>query len=92
MENQICVKACCTLYSTNLVSWCFEPIQPLRITSGLKTNFSPSLSYSTHKPPLTLTTIILQKFIKPYISHYVEFGLPLSLADMHNTTHKKAFV
>ena len=30
-----------------LVSWCFEPSQPQRITSGLKTNFSlsPSLSH-----------------------------------------------
>ena len=29
-----------------LVSWCFEPSQPQRITSGLKTNFSLSPSYS----------------------------------------------
>ena len=26
------------------VSWCFEPSQPLGITSGLKTSFNPSLS------------------------------------------------
>ena len=32
-----------------LVSWCFEPNQPLRIISGLKTNFNPFFSYSTHK-------------------------------------------
>ena len=32
-----------------LVTQCFEPSQPLRIISGLKTNFSPSPSYSAHK-------------------------------------------
>ena len=34
---------------TTLVSWCFEPSQPLGIISGLKTNFTPSLSYSAHQ-------------------------------------------
>ena len=32
-----------------LVSWCFEPSQPQRITSGLKTNFSLSPAYSSHE-------------------------------------------
>ena len=32
-----------------LVSWCFEPSQPQRITSGLNTNFTRSPSYSFHK-------------------------------------------
>ena len=32
-----------------LVSWFFEPSQAQRITSGLKTNFSLSSSYSAHK-------------------------------------------
>ena len=32
-----------------LVSWCFEPVQPQRIISGPKTNFSLSPSYSEHK-------------------------------------------
>ena len=31
------------------VSWCFEPSQPHRITSGLNTNFTLSPSYSFHK-------------------------------------------
>ena len=31
------------------VSWCFEPSQTQRITSGLKTNFSLSPSYSVNK-------------------------------------------
>ena len=36
-------------YSGPGVGWCFEPSQPLRIISGLKTNFNPSFNYSTHK-------------------------------------------
>ena len=35
---------------TQLVSWCFEPGQPQRNTSGLKTNFTLSPNYSFHKP------------------------------------------
>ena len=35
--------------SRKLVSWCFEPSQPQRITSGLNTNFTQSPSYSFHK-------------------------------------------
>ena len=31
------------------LSWCFEPSQPRRITSGLKVNFSPSVSYFPNK-------------------------------------------
>ena len=31
-----------------LLSWCFEPSQPQRIISGLKTNFSLSPSYCPH--------------------------------------------
>ena len=31
------------------LSWCFEPSQPQRITSGLETNFSLSPSYSLNK-------------------------------------------
>ena len=32
-----------------VITWCFEPSQPQRITSGLKTNFSLSPSYSLNK-------------------------------------------
>ena len=32
-----------------MVSWCFEPSQPQRITSGLNTSFTLSPSYSFHK-------------------------------------------
>ena len=31
------------------VSWCFEPSQPQRTASGLKTNFNLTPSYSFHK-------------------------------------------
>ena len=34
---------------SQLVSWCFEPSQPRRITSALNTNFTLSPSYSFHK-------------------------------------------
>ena len=34
---------------TQLVSWCFEPSQPRRITSGLNTNFTLSPSHSFYK-------------------------------------------
>ena len=36
---------------SQLVSWCFEPSQPQRITSGLNTNFTLSLNYSFQKSP-----------------------------------------
>ena len=35
--------------SLKLVTWCFEPSHPQRITSGLKTNFSLSPRYSLNK-------------------------------------------
>ena len=37
------------LWSITLVSGCFEPSQPQRITSGLYTNFTLSPSHSFHK-------------------------------------------
>ena len=37
------------LFRGILVSLCFEPSQPQRITSGLNTNFTLSPSYSLHK-------------------------------------------
>ena len=36
----------CVAYTTILVSWYFEPSQPQRVTSRLKTMFSPSPIYS----------------------------------------------
>ena len=49
------VSQLCRLYQGErgrggwLVSWCFEPSQPQRTISGLKTNFNLSPTYSAHK-------------------------------------------
>ena len=54
--GRVKVAATVTLNSNNqfpeeafLVSWCFEPSQPRRITSGPKTNFTLSPSHSFHE-------------------------------------------
>ena len=49
--------------SGSLVNWCFEPSQPHWITSGLKTNFTLSPSFSVHKS-------LYQKplFLKPQLN------------------------
>ena len=50
--HQVWPKPSCKAQSKGeeeLVSWCFKPSQPQRITSGLKTNFSLSPSYSWNK-------------------------------------------
>ena len=39
----------CMRSRVKLVSWCFEPSQPQRITSGLNTNFTLYPSHSFHK-------------------------------------------
>ena len=36
-------------FPNKLVSWCFQPSQPQRITSGLKTNFTLFPSYLFHR-------------------------------------------
>ena len=36
-------------FARMFVCWCFEPSQPLGVTSGLNTNFNLSLSYSAKK-------------------------------------------
>ena len=56
------------------VSWCFEPNQPQRITSGLRTNFNLSPCYSFHmslycksllsQSTLKLSTIVQTKHLK----------------------------
>ena len=52
-----------------LVSWCFEPSQPQWITSGLKTNFSPSPSQSFH-----VSLYHKSFFLKPQLKFYPQFG------------------
>ena len=51
-----------------LVSWCFEPSQPQRITSGLNTNFNLSPSHSFHKS-LDHKSFLL----KPQLKFYPQF-------------------
>ena len=50
--QQVClvkVPLYTVMHLDELVSWCFEPSQPQRITSGLETNVNPSPSYSAQK-------------------------------------------
>ena len=50
---------------SELVSWCFKPSQPQRITSGLKKKkFNPAPSYSAHK---TIITKLLIKLLPTQI-------------------------
>ena len=42
--------------ASGLVSWCFEPSQPQRITSGLNTNFT--LSYSVNNEQVILPQVM----------------------------------
>ena len=45
----VCVCVCVCMCFHELVSWCFEPSQPQRITSRLDTNLTLPPSYSFHK-------------------------------------------
>ena len=49
---------------SQLVSWCFKPSQPQRITSGLNTNFTLSPSQSFHKSSYH-KVILFQPFYIP---------------------------
>ena len=52
------------------ISWCFEPSQQQRITSGLNTNFTLSPSYSFHKS-LYQRPLLLKLQLK----FYPQFGM-----------------
>ena len=52
-----------------LVSWCFEPSQPQRITSGPNTNMNLSPSYSFHK-----SLYHESLFLEPKLKFYPQFG------------------
>ena len=46
-----CNRYTCSVFQHKMfVSWCFEPSQPLGVTSELNTISNQSLSYSAHKP------------------------------------------
>ena len=51
-----------------LVGWCFEPSQPQRITSGLKTNFILYPSYSLHE-----SLYHKSHFLKPQLKFCPQF-------------------
>ena len=68
----------------NLIRWCFEPSQPQRITSGLKTNLSQAPTYSFHKSlyhkstsKLFILQVIISEvflfFPKPQLKFYPQF-------------------
>ena len=66
-----------------LVCWSFEPSQPRRIISGLKTNFNPSFSYSAHKSFKTNHNISTAYFKKNHNTHTHTHSLSLSLTHTH---------
>ena len=43
------IVQCSRSSPVEIVSWCFKPSQPQRITPRLNTNFTPSPNYSFHK-------------------------------------------
>ena len=49
VAQEFLLRSLFTKFSVQLVSWCFEPSQPQRITSGLNTNITLSPSHSFHK-------------------------------------------
>ena len=53
---------------SHLVRWCFEPSQPQRILSGLKTNFNLAPSYSFRKSLCRKSV-----FLKPQLRLYPHF-------------------
>ena len=58
------------------VSWCLEPSQTLRVTSGLNTNSNLSLSYSAHKSFDINHNISIAKLFQTYThtQHHTYFN------------------
>ena len=52
-----------------LVGWCFQPSQPLGVTSGLDTNSNLSLSYSAHKSLISTTSFLQHNYFKHTHTH-----------------------
>ena len=83
-----------------LVSWCFEPSQPPRIISGLKTNFNLSPIYSAQKSPNHKfskiykispdTNLYKTKHTYAYIKHTVLEELVPSVLPLLKKKKKKA--
>ena len=78
LENKFfsrCIRWHATLMH-ELVSWCFEPSQRQRITSGLNTNFTLSPSYSFHK------SVYHKSFERTYIPRAFNTGTCLWQGDL----------
>ena len=66
-----------------LVSWCFEPSQPQRITSGLNTNFTLSPSYSFHKSSYHKSCFFFSQPI--YIPRAFNTGICIQQGDLFHS-------
>ena len=67
------------------VGWCFEPSQPLGVTSGLNTNSNLSLSYSAHKSFDINQAPCMQHDMNTYV-HQSTGGPPCKVYD-HRQSH-----
>ena len=64
------LSAFCHTKARQLVRWCFEPCQPQRILSGLKTNSSLSPSYLIYRSlNYKSSTTVLKYFTQEPIQH-----------------------
>ena len=64
---------------SQLVSWCFKPSQPQRITSGLNTNFTLSPSQSFHESSYHKVMFFLQPI---YIPRALNTGTCIQQGDL----------
>ena len=87
-DSPHCPQRLCWPAWGRLVSRCFEPSQPLGITSGLKTNFHPSLSYSAHKSFKTNHNISTAQF-KYFTTHTHTYAHTIFLQNQNNSMRKE---
>ena len=65
---------------SQLVSWCFQPSQPQRITSGVNTDFTLSRSYPFHKSSFHKSCVVF--FYPIYIPQALNTGTCLRQGDL----------
>ena len=81
-----------------LVSWCFEPSQPQRITPGLNTDFNLSPGYSLHESlygtyhqvihfTSHCTALVIRLFISQVIVRYLSSGYSFHKS-LYGTCHQ----
>ena len=71
-------KRCCQKFCL-LVSWCFEPSQPLGVTSGLNMTFNQCHSYSARKTLNIDRNISTAQLFQTYTHTYTKSHTPDSL-------------